>query len=292
AQLEDRLANVKSLDDWNEVKEFINDIFNFRRNAILSLGNSIVVQNNGNLVLKANGNEYTFFARSAKDPNAAPNVIKRKDGKLYKFDDVSDLIEDIKASAKINISSSLLNGDNNTNLPTKNKFISRDKTGFHINIPAYNGKNAFDINNPSKYQEPSAKFTINEILNKYPESNGKEFAIQSFYLRSKSIGTVFGNPQHIKGTYVTVEDGKEVTNEVDEIFEFRAPRKSEIDRAKDLGINVPYNTYFVRVKSKGKPNATLNTNSKLGASVLDFSIDAYNDMNRRSHEGDYSARKK
>lgn len=152
AQLEDRLANVKSLDDWNEVKEFINDIFNFRRNAILSLGNSIVVQNNGNLVLKANSNEYTFFARSAKDPNAAPNVIKRKDGKLYKFDDVSDLIEDIKASAKINISSSLLNGDNNTNLPTKNKFISRDKTGFHINIPAYNGKNAFDINNSTYSQ--------------------------------------------------------------------------------------------------------------------------------------------
>lgn len=152
AQLEDRLANVKSLDDWNEVKEFINDIFNFRRNAILSLGNSIVVQNNGNLVLKANGNEYTFFARSAKDPNAAPNIIKRKDGKLYKFDDVSDLIEDIKASAKINISSNLLNGDNNTNLPTKNKFISRDKTGFHINIPAYNGKNAFDINNSTYSQ--------------------------------------------------------------------------------------------------------------------------------------------
>lgn len=152
AQLEERLANVKSLDDWNEVKEFINDIFNFRRNAILSLGNSIVVQNNGNLVLKANGNEYTFFAHSAKDPNAAPNVIKRKDGKLYKFDDVSDLIEDIKASAKINISSSLLNGDNNTNLPTKNKFISRDKTGFHINIPAYNGKNAFDINNSTYSQ--------------------------------------------------------------------------------------------------------------------------------------------
>lgn len=152
AQLEDRLANIKSLDDWNEVKEFINDIFNFRRNAILSLGNSIVIQNNGNLVLKANGNEYTFFAHSAKDPNAAPNVIKRKDGKLYKFDDVSDLIEDIKASAKINISSSLLNGDNNTNLPTKNKFISRDKTGFHINIPAYNGKNAFDINNSTYSQ--------------------------------------------------------------------------------------------------------------------------------------------
>lgn len=152
AQLEERLANVKSLDDWNEVKKFINDIFNFRHNAILSLGNSIVVQNNGNLVLKANGNEYTFFARSAKDPNAAPNVIKRKDGKLYKFDDVSDLIEDIKASAKINISSSLLNGDNNTNLPTKNKFISRDKTGFHINIPAYNGKNAFDINNSTYSQ--------------------------------------------------------------------------------------------------------------------------------------------
>lgn len=151
-QLEDRLANVKSLDDWNEVREFINDIFNFRRNGILSLGNSVIVQNNGNLVLKANGNEYTFFTHSAKDANAAPNIIKRKDGKLYKFDDVSDLIEDIKASAKINISSSLLNGDNNTKLPTKNKFISRDKAGFHINIPAYNGKNAFDINNSSYSQ--------------------------------------------------------------------------------------------------------------------------------------------
>lgn len=163
---------------------------------------------------------------------------------------------------------------------------------FNIKYLKIKNANAFDINNPSEYQKSSAEFTINEIINKYPESNGKEFAIQSFYLRSKSIGTVFGNPQHIKGTYVTIEDGKEVTNEVDEIFEFRAPRKSEIDRAKDLGINIPYNTYYVRVKSKGKPNATLNTNSKLGASVLDFSIDAYNDMNRRSHEGDYSARKK
>lgn len=163
---------------------------------------------------------------------------------------------------------------------------------FNIKYLKVKNANAFDINRPSKYQESAAKFTINEILNKYPESNGKEFTIQSFYLRSKSIGTTFGNPQHIKGTYVTIEDGKEVTNEVDEIFEFRAPRKSEVDRAKDLGINVPYNTYFVRVKSKGKANATLNTNSKLGASVLDFSIDAYNDMNRRSHEGDYSARKK
>lgn len=121
---------------------------------------------------------------------------------------------------------------------------------FNIKHLKLKNANAFDINNPSKYQESSAKFTINEILNKYPESNGKEFAIQSFYLRSKSIGTVFGNPQHIKGTYVTIEDGKEVTNEVDEIFEFRAPRKSEVERAKDLGINVPYNTYFVRVKSK------------------------------------------
>lgn len=163
---------------------------------------------------------------------------------------------------------------------------------FNVKHLKLKNANAFDINNPTKYQEASAKFTINEILNKYPESDGKEFAIQSFYLRSKSIGTVFGNPQHIKGTYITIEDGKEVTNEVDEIFEFRAPKKSEVDRAKDLGINIPYNTYYVRVKSKGKPNATLNTNSKLGASVLDFSIDAYNDMNRRSHEGDYSARKK
>lgn len=163
---------------------------------------------------------------------------------------------------------------------------------FNVKHLKLKNANAFDINNPTKYQEASAKFTINEILNKYPESDGKEFAIQSFYLRSKSIGTVFGNPQHIKGTYVTIENGKEITNEVDEIFEFRAPKKSEVDRAKDLGINIPYNTYYVRVKSKGKPNATLNTNSKLGASVLDFSIDAYNDMNRRSHEGDYSARKK
>lgn len=163
---------------------------------------------------------------------------------------------------------------------------------FNIKHIKLKNANAFDINHPSIYQSASAKFTIDEILNKYPQSNGKEFPIQSFYLRSKSIGTVFGNPQHIKGTYVTIEDGKEVTNEVDEIFEFKAPRKSEVDRAKDLGINIPYNTYYVRVKSKGKPNATLNTNSKLGASVLDFSIDAYNDMNRRSHEGDYYARKK
>lgn len=152
AQLEDRLANVKSLDDWNEVRDFINNIFNFKRNGILSLGNSVIVQNNGNLVLNANGKQYTFFNHSVKDPNVAPNTIKCSNGIYYKFDNLSDLIEDIKASAKINISSSLLTGDNNTKLPTKNKFISRDEKGFHINIPAYNGKNAFDINNSTYSQ--------------------------------------------------------------------------------------------------------------------------------------------
>ena len=163
---------------------------------------------------------------------------------------------------------------------------------FNIKHIKLKNANAFDINHPNKWEAGAAEFTIKEILNKYPESNGKEFPIKSFYLRGKSIGAVFGNPQHIKGTYVTIEDGKEVTNEVDEIFEFRAPSRSEIDRAKDLGIDIPYNTYYVRVKSKGKSNGTLNANSIYGASVLDFSIDAYNDMNRRSHEGDYSARKK
>lgn len=30
-------------------------------------------------------------------------------------------------------------------MPIKNKFIHYDKEGFHINIPSYNGKNAFNI---------------------------------------------------------------------------------------------------------------------------------------------------
>ena len=44
-------------------------------------------------------------------------------------------------------------------MPIKNKFIHYDKEGFHINIPAYNGQNAFNIN-ASSYNS----FLINNNL--------------------------------------------------------------------------------------------------------------------------------
>lgn len=147
-QIQERLLNVKDFNDWNDVRELIANIYSFDKNGILG-GIKVYYDNYGNVQLFCdNGNKYTLFARNVK--GNVPNIIKVEvngEKRNVSFGEASVLLEDdIRENTRININSTLVAADNNRAMPIKNKFIHYDKEGFHINIPAYNEHNAFNIN--------------------------------------------------------------------------------------------------------------------------------------------------
>lgn len=160
-QIQERLLNVKDFNDWNDLRDLIANIYSFDKNGILS-GIRVYYDNYGNVQLFCdNGNKYTLFAKNVK--GNVPNIIKVEvngEKRNVSFGEAASLLEDdIRENTRININSTLIAADNNRAMPIKNKFIHYDKEGFHINIPAYNGQNAFNIN-ASSYNS----FLINNNL--------------------------------------------------------------------------------------------------------------------------------
>ena len=147
-QIQERLSNIKDFNDWNDFRDLIANIYSFDKNGILG-GIRVYYDNYGNVQLFCdNGNKYTLFAKNVK--GNVPNIIKVEtnvEKRNVSFGEAAVLLEDdIRENTRININSALVAADNNRAMPIKNKFIHYDKEGFHINIPAYNGNNAFNIN--------------------------------------------------------------------------------------------------------------------------------------------------
>lgn len=150
-QVQERLDNIKDINDWNDVRDLIANIYSFDKNGILA-GIRVYYDNYGNVQLICdNGNKYTLFAKNKL--GNVPNMIKveTSEGKRnVAFAEAGLLLEDdIRENTRVNINSTLVAADNNRSMPIKNKFIHYDNEGFHINIPAYNGNNAFNINTSS-----------------------------------------------------------------------------------------------------------------------------------------------
>nr|DAU20261.1 MAG TPA: hypothetical protein [Crassvirales sp.] len=161
SQIQDRLLSIKDFNDWNDLRDLIANIYSFDKNGILG-GIRVYYDNYGNVQLFCdNGNKYTLFAKNVK--GNVPNIIKVEangEKRNVSFGEAASLLEDdIRENTRININSTLIAADNNRAMPIKNKFIHYDKEGFHINIPAYNGQNAFNIN-ASSYN----RFLINNNL--------------------------------------------------------------------------------------------------------------------------------
>ena len=160
-QIQDRLLSIKDFNDWNDLRGLIANIYSFDKNGILG-GIKVYYDNYGNVQLFCdNGNKYTLFAKNVK--GNVPNIIKVEangEKRNVSFGEAASLLEDdIRENTRININITLIAADNNRAMPIKNKFIRYDKEGFHINIPAYNGQNAFNIN-ASSYNS----FLINNNL--------------------------------------------------------------------------------------------------------------------------------
>lgn len=150
-QIQERLSNIKDFNDWNDLRDLIANIYSFDKNGILG-GIRVYYDNSGNVQLFCdNGNKYTLFAKNVK--GNVPNIIKVEingEKRNVSFGEAAVLIEeDIRENTRVNINNTLVAADNNRAMPIKNKFIHYDKEGFHINIPAYNGNNSFNINSSS-----------------------------------------------------------------------------------------------------------------------------------------------
>lgn len=150
-QIQERLSNIKDFNDWNDLRDLIANVYSFDKNGILG-GIRVYYDNYGNVQLFCdNGNKYTLFAKNVK--GNVPNIIKVEingEKRNVSFGEAAVLIEDdIRENTRVNINSTLVAADNNRAMPIKNKFIHYDKEGFHINIPAYNGNNSFNINTSS-----------------------------------------------------------------------------------------------------------------------------------------------
>lgn len=179
------------------------------------------------------------------------------------------------------------NNGENLELEDLNTLASQYTLG--IKYKKLRNERVFDINHPDKYNEGAAKSVIDRIASIYPNSNGKEFTIQSLYL-DKLVGYRFGHQQHIVTNYIDAKTGEEGT--IDTNFVFRKYSSNEISRLADLGITVSPNTIVVKeVPKVENKNVILDTNEKKYATILDYSIDAYRDMSRRANEGDYEARR-
>ena len=150
-QIQERLSNIKDFNDWNDLRDLIANVYSFDKNGILG-GIRVYYDNYGNVQLFCdNGNKYTLFAKNVK--GNVPNIIKVEingEKRNVSFGEAAVLIEDdIRENTRVNINSTLVAADNNRAMSIKNKFIHYDKEGFHINIPAYNGNNSFNINSSS-----------------------------------------------------------------------------------------------------------------------------------------------
>lgn len=179
------------------------------------------------------------------------------------------------------------NNGENLELEDLNNLASQYNLG--IKYKKLRNERVFDINHPDKYNEGAAKSVIDKIAAIYPNTNGKEFTIQSIYL-DRLVGYRFGHQQHIVTNYIDAETGEEGT--IDTNFVFRKYSSNEISRLTDLGISVSPNTIVVKeVPKVENKNVILDTNEKKYATILDYSIDAYRDMSRRANEGDYEARR-
>lgn len=179
------------------------------------------------------------------------------------------------------------NNGENLELEDLNTLASQYTLG--IKYKKLRNERVFDINHPDKYNEGAAKSVIDRIASTYPNSNGKEFTIQSLYL-DRLVGYRFGHQQHIVTNYIDAKTGEEGT--IDTNFVFRKYSSNEISRLADLGIAVSPNTIVVKeVPKVENKNVILDTNEKKYATILDYSIDAYRDMSRRANEGDYEARR-
>lgn len=154
-QIIDRLTNLQkgdSLANWNEFRTFLDTLLDYNNNSTLFKTSGVFHRNNGLTYINAGTKAVALYACDTKRTGAPTQLVFMEHGKKVSSYSLLDngaeagkaLVQFLRENATVNFAHELLSSDNNTSIPLKG-FVSRNADGkLVINIPEYNGKNAFN----------------------------------------------------------------------------------------------------------------------------------------------------
>lgn len=225
-QLVARIENVKSPEDWNELRNFINTAFNVSNQGLFN-GITFGQDNSGTYYINFGYKQgFTFYRKGANGvpiPDIIP-FVEKPGGKAvnYKFNEVGDKLRQvIKDNIRFNINRTLIESDNNSNILIHNSFINIEKGKFSIDIPAYKNIPGFHTNAESYNDFIISNNLVRVNLDQENSSNYRDKGIRKQFNAGFGI-TAISNRVDIDKTSTPVEENNQSSNKSNR---FEATRK-------------------------------------------------------------------
>lgn len=156
AQLEARFKDINSLDDWNNFREFLCKLFDYKNyNTLYTARGSVFRANNGMIYINLDQNHSIGLYRAGRDGNQASQIVltskdangNRNDTKLtYKSEpkhSADEIIKFIEDNAFVNFDQGLLNFDNNKDISLNGFFRKSDDGKLELYLPDYKDAKGF-----------------------------------------------------------------------------------------------------------------------------------------------------
>lgn len=155
-QLEARFKDINSLDDWNNLREFLCKLFDYKNyNTLYTARGSVFRANNGMIYINLDQNHSIGLYRAGRDGNQASQIVltskdtngNRNNTKLtYKSEpkrSADEIIKFIEDNAFVNFDQGLLNFDNNKNVHLNGFFRKSDDGKLELYLPDYKDVKGF-----------------------------------------------------------------------------------------------------------------------------------------------------
>lgn len=215
-QLVARIENVQSPEDWNELRNFINTVFNVSNQGLFN-GITFGQDNSGTYYINFGNRQGFTFYRKGANGSSIPNIIpfvEKQGGKAvnYKFNEVGDKLRQIiKDNIRFNINRTLIESDNNSNILIHNSFVHVEKGKFSIDIPAYKNIPGFHTNAESYNDFIISNNLVRVNLDQENSSNYRDKGIRNQFNAGFGI-TALSNRVDTNGTSTPVEGNNQPSN--------------------------------------------------------------------------------
>ena len=215
-QLVARIENVKSPEDWNELRNFINTAFNVNNQGLFN-GITFGQDNSGTYYINYGYKVGFTFYRKGTNGTPIPDIIpfvEKQGGKPvnYKFNEVGDKLRQIiKDNIRFNINRTLIESDNNSNIIIHNSFIHVEKGKFSIDIPAYKNIPGFHTNAESYNDFIISNNLVRVNLDQENSSNYRDKGIRKQFNAGFGI-TAISNRVDTNETNTPVEEDNQPSN--------------------------------------------------------------------------------
>lgn len=265
-QLVARIENVKSPEDWNELRNFINTVFNVSNQGLFN-GITFGQDNSGTYYINYGYKQGFTFYRKGTNGTPIPDLIpfvEKQGGKAvnYKFNEVGDKLRQIiKDNIRFNINRTLIESDNNSNILIHNSFINIEKGKFSIDIPAYKNIPGFHTNAESYNDFIISNNLVRVNLDQENSSNYRDKGIRKQFNAGFGI-TAISNRVDTNKTNTPVEENNQSSNKS---TRFEATKKLVQDittsSSETQGLDIVKSLATKEVKDiieKNKNNSLLN----------------------------------